>query len=789
MDFIAVNWGMEAEGGAEEGGWSSPHLAAQGEAGDGSTAMASDGATFHPRTPSDLRPYFLALVGKLTAAFSEASINHEVQMGVPLSADKALAAAAAAAAASGGGGTAPSASSLPQTIPPALPWSTLSTALATLLHLTIADNAPSTRRGSTSIAPYTGAAAGDATLFSGGGGAPHPPPSLYDLGFVREDSTAAHQALEAVSALREGTRASALKSWVSAAFTTHLRLTAQRGKALFFEVTVRNPLDFGDYFEAHIAAPPGELRVVTSAGEWEWLRGVCTPAVGDPGWAAVGGASSSARAPLLPMHWEEGVGGGKAAQQQHHHLLGAPANGPPPPAAPAAAAAAAALPRVFLHPGQSLTLPIVYHCLSMATAQAPPSSQHPTPGLELISPPLPPTAAAAAAAHSSSGSTHQQRSVTLTLLSASTHHPAAHIEATITLLPAPISRTVRYTCSEEGWVRGALPLPPPPPSTALHSVAREAGGLALALGAAQRGGGGGYIVLPPDETTLACSIVEGGGVGGGRARRELCFRTRAAAAPATAVFHVLLFDDPWRTILRGVWRIAISSVLACEGPTCTPGQDAHLELLLRGGSASGSGSGSGGQRTGSLRLITDAALPGSGGGGGCGVSLLHPPPSLALPLAPRAQVHRLHMAVCPRLPGPRRETLLVHGVGEGGVLVAAWRVGIHVCAPSISRVFDVALPGSSSSSGSGSSGSSGAMLRRLEYGNEWDAQRHITLRSSHPDLVALRTLTVALPPRGRGVIQLAVAPAPAGVQQDVYLYVRDESGAVEETLLLRLAWT
>jgi len=48
---------------------------------------------------------------------------------------------------------------------------------------------------------------------------------------------------------------------------------------------------------------------------------------------------------------------------------------------------------------------------------------------------------------------------------------------------------------------------------------------------------------------------------------------------------------------------------------------------------------------------------------------------------------------------------------------------------------------------------------------------------------------VALPPRGRGVIRMAVAAAPVGARLDVHVYVRDESGAVEETLLLRLAWS
>lgn len=47
---------------------------------------------------------------------------------------------------------------------------------------------------------------------------------------------------------------------------------------------------------------------------------------------------------------------------------------------------------------------------------------------------------------------------------------------------------------------------------------------------------------------------------------------------------------------------------------------------------------------------------------------------------------------------------------------------------------------------------------------------------------------MTLPAKGMGVIRMAVAGAPRGSALDVYVYVRDESGGVEETLLLRLTW-
>ena len=289
-----------------------------------------------------------------------------------------------------------------------------------------------------------------------------------------------------------------------------------------------------------------------------------------------------------------------------------------------------------------------------------------------------------------------------------------------------------------------------------------------------------------------CAVVTAGageaGERGGGARRELTFRTRARAAPSVTAFHVLLYDDPWRALLRAVWRVAIHSVHSCEGPSCTPGQSSSVELLLRGGAGVGGSS---------VRLFSNAAR-GS-------LSLLQ---GGSVALQAGAAVHRLPLQLCPLAPGPRRQTMMVHAVdGSGGGLLGAWRVGCHVTQPAVSRVYDVALVGGGSGGGGGSSGGSSGggsssgggggrralaqalTHKKLEYANEWEVQRSVTLLSSRPELVGVGAAPVALPPRGRGVIRMVVAAAPAGTQEDVHLYVRDESGAVEETLLLRLAWS
>lgn len=47
---------------------------------------------------------------------------------------------------------------------------------------------------------------------------------------------------------------------------------------------------------------------------------------------------------------------------------------------------------------------------------------------------------------------------------------------------------------------------------------------------------------------------------------------------------------------------------------------------------------------------------------------------------------------------------------------------------------------------------------------------------------------LTLPAKGRGAIRLSVASARIGTAADVFLYVTDEEGLVEETLCLKCAW-
>ena len=61
--------------------------------------------------------------------------------------------------------------------------------------------------------------------------------------------------------------------------------------------------------------------------------------------------------------------------------------------------------------------------------------------------------------------------------------------------------------------------------------------------------------------------------------------------------------------------------------------------------------------------------------------------------------------------------------------------------------------------------------------------------SSEPALVTMKEAgPLTLPAKGRGAIRLSVASARIGTAADVFLYVTDEEGLVEETLCLKCAW-
>ena len=726
-------------------------------AAEADAAAAAAAASPFPNRLPHLRPAFLSLANKLSHAFAAADLEHEVKMGVPLSAHRALASA-------GGAGVSAYAPASAAVLPTELPWQSLVAALQNTLGISAeGPDAPVQRSSawssSSSAAPDDAGSSGSGGGSGGGGG---------DGDALTEDTAQASEHLHVISSFREGTRSAMVKSHLTAAFTTRVRLVAQRARAVFFEVTVRNPLDIGDYFDVHIKGGSGELRVITDAKEWEWFRAVCTPAVPDPGlslgWGGGGGgwgggAQSRTRAPFLPPAW----------QPLTHDATSASASGGSSSSGSSSGTASPSFstPRIFLPPGQTLTLPLVYQCFACLPPPTGTAPSLPTPGLDILCP--------APTPHTPPSHGTVERSAELLLISTSTSRVAAALHCAITLCAAPISRTIRYCAGEETWVRGVLPLPPHTHTSALYAVAGEAGGAALALHSAARHGGGGYPLFPPGEgvvTTLGPSLPSSSGP-----RRELSFRTRAGPSPAVTAFHICLYDDPHHAIPRSVWRVAVHSVLSAEGPSCTPGGEAGLELLLRGSSL--------GSAT-ALRLFTDAArgtavFPSPMGGPAL--------PSALLTLPSGAPLHRLALCLRPRVPGPRRETVLVHAVdasaGGGGALVAAWRVSAHVAPAAVTRVYDVALVGSRPSA----LPASAAVLKRLEYANEWDAARCVSLACSHPALVALRSATVALPARGRGAIKMAVACAPVGTQEDVHLYVRDESGAVEETLLLRLAWT
>ena len=693
--------------------------------------------------PSNLRPEFLLLLGRLRAAFRAANAAQLAALGKPLSLLPAVCAAAAAARA---GAAALAYPHPPPPPPPTMAWAELAPALCQVLLLApppaAATAAPDTallarqsRRASALQLPQP-------LLLP-----PQPPLAVSEVGYGQQ------QQLAIVANYRDTVRSTTVRGALRAAACFSLRLTAVRGRAAFFEWTVRNAQPHSDTFALHVrglGAGEGasELRLITDPAEWALFRRVLPPSAADPGLL------------LPPAHPQSA----RQLQQTQRTPFSASPDW----------RVEGGSPTITLAAGASVTLPLVYQCLAMrggGTAAAPAAlgaSVLPQPPPHGHAAPPPPNAAPPPA---------PARALEASLVSCSGGGALGTLLLSVALLPPPIHRTVRFAGAEMAWLRGALPLPPSPASEALfeREAALAAGGGeggSLALAAAQRHGGGGYVSLPPDEG-VAASLEESGGSG----ERALHFRLRCGAWPALAVFHVLLFDDPYRAVLRSVWRVSVQALLSAEGPTAPPGQRTSMELLLRG---AGGGGGAAAGRPRQIALFCDGA-PGEVAFLGAAGSARNP----TLTLPPGAQLQRVELALTPRAPGPRRATLLVHAVDTAtGELAAAWRLGAHVPPPHVSRVYDVAL------AGTGVGGSSASFTpKKLTYANEWEQPRTIFLASSQPALLTVRGAVVALPPRGRALIRLAVAPAPAGASSDVLLYVCDEAGAVEETLLLRLSWT
>ena len=107
-------------------------------------------------------------------------------------------------------------------------------------------------------------------------------------------------------------------------------------------------------------------------------------------------------------------------------------------------------------------------------------------------------------------------------------------------------------------------------------------------------------------------------------------------------------------------------------------------------------------------------------------------------------------------------------------LVCFWRAQCAAGAPAVTRVFDLSAPLRT------------LARKRIPLANLWARARELCVVSSHPSLVRVRRRRLAVAARGEVGVRLALAPVPRAAAEAVFLFVLDETGAAEETFLLRI---
>jgi hypothetical protein len=280
----------------------------------------------------------------------------------------------------------------------------------------------------------------------------------------------------------------------------------------------------------------------------------------------------------------------------------------------------------------------------------------------------------------------------------------------------------------------------------------------------------------------------------------LLLRHKAGAFPSTRVLHVLLFEDARCCRLQAVWRVVVHALLAFDLALASPGQAAGVDLLVRGppfarrarlfashprevalGAAGAGAAGAGAAGGEGVQLVPGAlnrlpvefrlCLPGASfGGGGSGGGGSAAGGALAAALG-------LDGGVAPGVgAGAPRALHLTLVDPETRELVCAWRAACACAPPAVTRVYELLAPART------------VARKRIALANLWPRARELRVRSSHPSLVRVRRARLRAPARGEALVRLLLAPVPRAAAEAVFLFVVDETGAVEETLLLRVRW-
>lgn len=109
-------------------------------------------------------------------------------------------------------------------------------------------------------------------------------------------------------------------------------------------------------------------------------------------------------------------------------------------------------------------------------------------------------------------------------------------------------------------------------------------------------------------------------------------------------------------------------------------------------------------------------------------------------------------------------------------LVAAWRLLCTQAPPAVTRTYNVQC------------GVGSIANKRIPYRNDWDRPRtyHVVPSCGSGGSIVMKDAQLVVQPHSSGYIRFAIGPVWAVGTDDVLLFVNDETGQCEESLLLHL---
>jgi len=512
------------------------------------------------------------------------------------------------------------------------------------------------------------------------------------------------ESLALIDWYRQGQKKSLLQNVLSHSLSTTVRLYPRFGKTLFFELPLTNPFGHEERFVIQLEDP--ELRVVTSFDEWIHLRTHCRPCVGELGPEPI----------ELEMFDKDSRG----------------------------------VVHVALLPHETLYIPFTFMTLvpfhgDDAVVRRKQSRRE-------------------AAEHKSDESKgddsggprgddgeEARRVAEMRVLSSSHGHVVSVYKAHIYPRPFVVHRTLRFFEPENGVMRRRIQLRRSAEeslypgaftvdSRYVHCVEIDSATPGDA-GAAGAGLQQSRVVVEwgPGSSTEPGEPAQGSGV------LDILLRYKCGPFPNIGSFFMLIYEDPYQSVLREVWHVVVQSRQRVDLHS-TIGSTATVDLVVRGD-----------------RYARRARAYASQ----CGDKISFEPKA-TFQLIPGA-FNRVAVQFSPRMLGSRRcQITLVDN--DSKELISAWLMTVTAAAPATTRNYDVDIFPDR------------PVNKKIIFKNPWDTHRRFALVSSDEAVMRPRIAVLEVAPYGSAYLRLWFNSYEYGADaREVFLFLNDENGQSEES--------